>query len=244
MADWTRTTGDYLHGLADAIVPPVRRLSIPAVQRAEAAHGRDSIEVAEALDEAGTAYVHHGRWREAQTVWRRSLAIKESQYHPDPRDLALTLARLAHIVSDPTEAESFYRRSIAIYEDAPGPERLGLASALNGLGHFLAGQSRSQEAEPLLRRTVAIYERAPGRGRRRLLEPLIDLALVLLQQSRDVEAERFLRRASIIYENAEGRGPYNRALSLLVNLLDRQSRGDEARLLAKGLRYDEDGTSL
>jgi tetratricopeptide (TPR) repeat protein len=217
----------------------VRRLSLPAVRAVEAEHGPDSVEAAKALDAAGDKYVKHGQWKRAATVWRASIAIKESQRHPDWPDVALTTARLARVVQDPEEAETVYRRAVFLYETKAAKDLTGLAYALNGFGLFLVGQSRIDEGEPLLRRCVATYERALGRSDRRLVEPMIDLASVL-QQSREADAERVLRRAKIIYENAEGKGPYNRALSLLVNLLDRQSRHEEARQLAAGLRCEED----
>jgi tetratricopeptide (TPR) repeat protein len=238
--EWTRTARRRLTRLADRIFPPVRRLSLPAVRAVEAEHGPESVEAAKALDAAGGRFVKHGEWRRAATVWRAGIAIKESQRHPDWPDVALSTARLARVLSDPEEAESAYRRAVSLYETKAAQDLTGLAYALNGLGLFLAGRSRIDEGESFLRRSVVAYERALGRSDRRLVEPMIDLASGLLQQSREDEAERVLRRAKIIYENAEGKGPYNRALSLLVNLLDRQSRHEEARQLAQGLHFDED----
>ncbi len=239
MPKWTETARGYLKGLADAVVPPVRRLSLPEVRHVEAAYGPDSIKVAEALDEAATGYVKHGQRARAETVLRRSIEIKEAHHVPDPGDLALTLARLARVVADPSGAEALYLRSISVYDATPESDRLGFASALNGLGRLLFEQSRLPEAEPLLRRSIAVYHDALGRGDHRLVEPLLDLASVLMKESREQEAESLLRRAAAIHEKQEGRGPYNRALSLLVNLLERQRRSDEATRLAEGLRYDE-----
>jgi tetratricopeptide (TPR) repeat protein len=229
----------YLTRLGNRILPPVRRLSLPTVRPVQAEHGSDSIEAAKALDEAGHGFVKHGQWRKAETVWRAGLAIKEAQRHPDHPDVALTLARIANVARDPEDAESDYRRSIATYETKAGPDLTGLAYALNGFGNFLVEHSRVEEAEVFLRRSVVTYERALGRSDRQLVDPLIDLASVLVKLSREEEAERLLRRAKIIYELAEGKGPYNRALSLLINLLDRQSRHDEARQLAEGLHHDD-----
>jgi len=237
---WTRNARKRLIRLGERILPPVRRLSLPAVRAVEAEHGPESVEAAKALDAAGDTYVKHGKWKRAATVWRASIAIKESQRHPDWPDVALTTARLARAVQDPEEAEVAYRRAVSLYETKAGSDLKGLAYALNGFGLFLVGQSRADEGEPLLSRSVATYERALGRSDRQLVEPMIDLASVLLRQSREADAERVLRRAKIIYENAEGKGPYNRALSLLLNLLDRQSRHEEAGQLAEGLHFEED----
>lgn len=234
MPTWTETAAAYLRENSGE-----RRAARSEVRRIEGTRGQHSIAAAKALDEAAGVDLNRGRSIRAEAMWRRSAAIKEQHAVPDPCDLALTLTRLARIVEDRAEAEVLFRRAVSLYEAAPDPDRVGLAAALNAFGRFLDRSRRSEAAEPLLRRSCNLYQAEYGRADRRLVDPMIDLASALLELAREDEAERILRRAKIIYENAEGPSPYNRALTLLISLLNRQSRHREAVTLAEGLRFPE-----
>ena len=62
---------------------------------------------------------------EAESLYRRALAIAEKSYGPDHPDIARDLNNLAGLLQDTnrhSEAEPLYRRALAIDEKSYGPD--------------------------------------------------------------------------------------------------------------------------
>jgi tetratricopeptide (TPR) repeat protein len=102
---------------------------------------------------------------EAETLFKRALAIKEKALGPEHKDVAEALFKLAELYRAQgryADAEPLYTRALAIGEKALGPDDLTLAVGLNGLGLLYHTQGRYAEAEPLYKRALSIRERSLG----------------------------------------------------------------------------------
>ena len=70
---------------------------------------------------------------DAESLYRRSLAIREKALAPEHRHVALSLNKLAELYQNQgryAEAEPLYRRSLAIREKALAPEHPHVARTL------------------------------------------------------------------------------------------------------------------
>jgi tetratricopeptide (TPR) repeat protein len=79
---------------------------------------------------------NRAEYGEAETLYRRALAIDGKSLGPFHPDIATRLNNLASLLQDTdrlAEAEPFYRRALAIDEKALGPTHPGVATDLNNL---------------------------------------------------------------------------------------------------------------
>jgi len=185
------------------------------------------------------------RLREAETLYRRALAIDEGALGPDHPDVAVDLRSLALLLRATNrlgEAEPLMRRALAIDEAALGPEHPNLAADLNALALLFFRTNRLAEAEPLMRRALEIDEAAFGPDHPNVAIRLNNLAQLLQATNRLAEAEPLVRRALEIDDAAFG--PDHPAvaskLSNLAWLLYRTNRLAEAEpLMRRALAIDE-----
>jgi tetratricopeptide (TPR) repeat protein len=84
-----------------------------------------------------------GRLDEAETEYRRGLAIREREGGPDHPELAPALANLAKLLSQTDrdhEAESLYRRALAITDEALTPEHPTRRACAHALAELVAAR--------------------------------------------------------------------------------------------------------
>ena len=151
--------GDRLRRLDDAMT--LSALAEAAVARA----GNEPSLRAELLNSQGKLLIAKGQYREAQTHFERSLAMRRDMLGKRHPDVARTLNNLAVAVYHQGElvaAEAYYRDAIAIAEDVLGARHPHLAAFLSNLGSALSPQGRYDEAQSLHRRALEIRERALG----------------------------------------------------------------------------------
>lgn len=96
---------------------------------------------------------------EAETLYRRALAIQEKHFGPDHPSVAATLNNLAAQLANRgryADAEPMHKRAIAIAEKSLGPAHPDTASMLTGYAITLDRQGKSAEAEAVYARSVAV----------------------------------------------------------------------------------------
>ncbi|CAM9521442.1 unnamed protein product [Ectocarpus sp. 4 AP-2014] len=106
-----------------------------------------------------------GKYEEAETLYRRSLAIDEKVYGPDHPEVAAGLNSWAEFLRSQgkyEEAAPLYVRSLGIREKLYGPDHPEIASSLNNWALLLTSQGKYEEAEPLYVRSLAIREKVLG----------------------------------------------------------------------------------
>ena len=208
-------------------------------------YGLSSPEAALLLNATGYYLDDRARYKEAELLYRRSLAISESTYGPDHTNVATHLNNLATLLNATNrlaEAEPLYRRALAIWEEALEPNHPQVAIGLNNLALLLQATNRLAEAEPLMRRALAIDEKAFGPDHPKVATRLANLAALLKETNRLGEAEPLMRRALEIDERAYGPDHPDVAIELnnLAQLLQATNRLGEAEpLMRRALEIDE-----
>jgi tetratricopeptide (TPR) repeat protein/cellulose biosynthesis protein BcsQ len=205
----------------------------------------ESDKLSSLLSETGTALVERARFKVAEPLLRRALALDEKTYGPNHGRVAAHLNNLGELLHDTGrlgEAELLLRRALKISEQTLGLEHRTTATRLNNLAALLHETNRLREAEPLLRRALAIDERSLGPEHPDVAIRLNNLAQLLMDTNRYDEAEQFLRRALTIYE--QNYGPKDpkvaRILTNLAGLLNDKNRMTEAEpLIRQALAIDE-----
>jgi tetratricopeptide (TPR) repeat protein len=185
------------------------------------------------------------RYADAESFFRRGLAIGEANYGPNHPNVAIGLNNLADLLQDLGrfgEAEPLVRRALAIHEACHGPDDPAVATDLNNLARLLQKTNRLSEAESHCRRALAIDEAARGPYHPIVANRLNTLASLLHYSDRHIQAEPLYRRALEIDEASYGPNHPNvaRDLNNLATLLHDTRRHTEAEpLFRRALAIDE-----
>ena len=235
--------------------------AVPLFQRAlalrEARLGAESPEVAEVLNNLGTALAAQGRFDEAEATLRRTLALQERLWgNRDPR-AAKTLHNLSGIAyyrGRIPEADRLLQRALAIREAVLPPDDLELAGSREALALLRRKQGMPAEAAVLLERLAATTEKVYGSGHPELARVLLNLGLVRQDLGEDAASRRLLERALAIEEKtlSPGHRQLVRTLAALADLHCEHGRYAEAeplfrrlmKLRDEGATYDQWDKSL
>jgi tetratricopeptide (TPR) repeat protein len=133
------------------------------------ARNADAAEIAEPtgrlFSQLGLLFGAKAEYAEAESLYRRALAIAETSYGPNHTEVAIRLSNLGVLLRDTnslTEAEPLFRRALMIDERSYGPDHPKVAIRLNNVARLLQDTNRLGEAEPLMRRAPPILEASLG----------------------------------------------------------------------------------
>jgi len=156
---------------------------------------------------AGTLYNlailrrQQGQFADAETLYRRALAIREREEGPNHPDVAATLNNLAALEAVQGRydaAQPLLERALAIRQSALGPEHALTAQSLNNLALLYAAEGNTAAAEPLYQHAMAILEKANGGQPDDLRRVLDNYAALLYETGRDNEGAALEARAQLI----------------------------------------------
>ena len=193
-------------------------------------------EAAQLLNQAGVYLYEHGRYSEAEPLYRQAVAIRErilGPLHPHSANSLNNLAQLYRAQGRYMEAEPLMQRDLAICEQALGLLHPDTATSLNNLAGLYRAQGKYAEAEPLMQRDLAICEQTLGPLHPDTATSLNNLAGLYYDQGRYAEAEPLYQRALAIVEQVLVPTHPDRASSLnnLAELYRAQERYAEAESL-------------
>jgi tetratricopeptide (TPR) repeat protein len=149
-----------------------------------------------------------GKFEEAATLARQSLAIYEARLGPDHVRTAGALKTLAAIEAfrgNDHDAETLYRRALAIDEQALGPDDAAVAGDLVTLAPILQRSGRREEAETDLIHALATLTTQFGDDSPMALSAIVALADKAGGEARYGEARKLADRAQMIRERTLGR---------------------------------------
>jgi tetratricopeptide (TPR) repeat protein len=135
------------------------------------------------------------KYPEAESLYRRALAIGEKAYGRNHLEIASTLndlAALHHAQGDAAKPEPLYKRVLAIKERHLGPNHPDVATTLNNLGVFYKALERFSEARPIYERVLAIFESNLGAAHANVATALVNYARLL--QAEAAAAEKRAKR--------------------------------------------------
>jgi tetratricopeptide (TPR) repeat protein len=135
----------------------------------------DDPRLVSACNFSGLACERVGHTNEAESLYRRALAIQEVRFGKDASEVAGPLHNLAlcvHGTGRYKEAEELYRRLLAINEKQYGVDDPRLAHEIDGIACMLNAQNKTQEALPYYRRSALIKEQEQFRRTHRPVNSL------------------------------------------------------------------------
>jgi tetratricopeptide (TPR) repeat protein len=197
-----------------------------------------SLEAAHLLNHAGYYLHDHTRYREAEPLLKRALAIYEQQQGPDHPNMARGLNNLAEFYRSQGkygQAEELLKQAISIYEQQLETNHPDIAASINNLASIYEVQREYKQAEPLLKRALAICEQQMGPDHPNTALCLNNLALLYNKQGKCGQAEPLLKRALAIYEQQQGPDHPNtaRGLNNLAEFYRSQGKHGQAEELLK-----------
>ena len=122
-------------------------------------------EMATSLSRLANLYRAQGRYGEAETLYVRSLHIREQQLGSDHPDTAQSLNNLAGLYESQgrySEAEPLYLQALEIRRSQLGQDHPSTTTSLNNLAVLYYYQNRFAEAESLLLQALEIRQRVLG----------------------------------------------------------------------------------
>jgi tetratricopeptide (TPR) repeat protein len=209
----------------------------------------------------GELYRLLGRFAEAEPMYLKSLAVRESVLaakYPElaqggdgyakpfsgdrtvPLHVSTSLNNLAEMYRAQArfaEAEPLYLRSMRIREHVAGPESAEFGSALNNIAvmYFERGQFEESEAAHL--RALSIREKALGSDSPQLAVTLNNLATLYLSRDRFEDASHYAERSVAILEQQTPESPnFAASLNNLADVYRQQRRFDLAEPLYRRSR--------
>jgi tetratricopeptide (TPR) repeat protein len=162
-------------------------------------------EAALLLGRSGFYLGARARYREAEPLCQRALAIWEKVLGPEHPNVATSLNNLAGLYQAQGQyamAESLYRRALGIFERTQHPN---MAMSLNDLAMLYDSQGQYAKSEPLYKQALAILGNTLGPEHPYLATSLNNLAMLYDSQGQYAKAEPLYQRALAIKE--KGLGP-------------------------------------
>lgn len=169
--------------------------------------GEVHADVAGTLNTMAILARRQGRYDVAETLYLRSLSIREQVFGPRHQMVSGSLNNLGLLYyynGRLEEAETMLRRSLDIKEEVLAPNHPYIALGYNNLGNVMADRGDFEEAERFYSRGLEIREEVSGEMHPDTAAAVNNLGLLYLEWNRLDEAERFTHRALAIREHAYG----------------------------------------
>jgi tetratricopeptide (TPR) repeat protein len=167
-------------------------LAIDYFQKAIDLASTSNPDLATSLNNLAELYRSTGRYTEAESLYLRSLTIREQELGPNHPDTSASLNNLASLYKSTgryAEAEPLYVRSLAIRAAQLGANHPYTASSLGNLAGLYELTGRYAEAEPLYVRALAIDRIVFGEDHPDTATCLNNLAELYRSTGRYAEAE-------------------------------------------------------
>ncbi|MGH9532992.1 MAG: tetratricopeptide repeat protein [Terriglobales bacterium] len=187
---------------------PAERICLRMLELLEQAGGPANPFLVPAVDKLAQIYKGQKRWTDAETYYKRSLAITESAYREEgmadenPRVFSAieALAELYMAASRYTDAEAMFRRMIAAMEKFYGKDAPMLDLVWTRLGDAAKAQQRFADAEAAYQRAIT----AAGKDNPFRDGALVGLAETFAVQGKYKEAEPLYQQAMAAQEEVLG----------------------------------------
>ena len=187
------------------------------VLEGEKAFGKDHPNVATFINNLALCYLSIGDYSKAETLYKRSLAIKEKAFGKNHLTVSFGLnglAELYRITGDYSNAETLYKRSLAIRESALGPNHPDVATILNNMALLHESLGEYAKAETLFKRSLTIREKTLGPDHPLFASTLGNLSGVYRNIGNYTKAITLLKKSLEIKEKILGPNHPDVAISL------------------------------
>ncbi|MEM6621699.1 MAG: tetratricopeptide repeat protein [Pseudomonadota bacterium] len=174
------------------------RMNEDMLNLAEREHGPKSWVTARALNNLGLRLKALGRSDEAETLFRRAIALEGLDAEQSPTDAAAHLTNLSTLLIDTgrmLESEPIVRRSLSLFRESIPEAAVSYAVALSNLAMILESTDRAPEAEIAYRDALIAESNANISLNRDRSSILSNFAMMLRDLGRFDEAKPLLEEA-------------------------------------------------
>ncbi len=210
----------------------------PHLARSVELRGKQGLDLANSLDDLGWLRDKTANYAAAESLFRRSLAIRRRMLPPLDTLVIRSLGNIGVALQDEgrtAAAESLYREVLGLETRRGAVAERDRADALHNLGTLLERDHEPARGEPYLREALAIEQRLLGPRHPGVAYTLESLAEARVQQGDRAEGEKLLRESVAIWGDVLGESHpyYARALANLGQLVRDEGRLAEAEPLLK-----------
>ncbi len=188
-----------------------------ALSLAPRVFGADSEKTATILNKLAILYAEMSRYAKAESLFQRSLKIREDKLGPGHPDVATSLTNLANlfdIMGQYSRAEPLYQRALKIREARLGPDHIAVADSFGNLALLYRHIGDYTKAETLFQRSISIHEAKLGPDHSDLATSLANLAILYADMGQYAKAEPLIQRSLRIHEAELGPNHPSVAMSL------------------------------
>ena len=183
------------------------------------------------LDDFGEILANQGRFDEAETLFKRALALAEKTHGPDHPAVAeslLNLSVVAHFRGRDDGSKQRLQRAIGIREQSAETDPEALANALSSMAAVQRGEGDLVTATANTRRAADLLSKHRS-GSTVHLAALYNLSILLIDQEQYDEAEPLIREVVALTEANQGKNaaPLAMLLSSLEQVLAHRGAFDE-----------------
>ena len=146
---WEKYMGDAQKAYEQALYGEAEQLYLAALKEAENFEDEDR-RLATSLNNLGRLYSAQGKYVQAESLYRRAVAVWEKTLgaeHPDVATGLSNLAKLYYIQGKYSQLEPLYQRVLAIRERAFGVHHSSVVQTLESYTALLRKQNREAEAK-------------------------------------------------------------------------------------------------
>jgi tetratricopeptide (TPR) repeat protein len=209
--------------------------------------GPNDSRVGTTLNGIGLVYRAEKKFAEAESAYRRALAVLERTYDVDTIDIANVNFNIASVMFDQghqTEALPFARVTLVTYEKLLGDTSLKTAAVLCMIGDSLRLTRNFSQAEGPLRRCADIRETSGGMQNTDLADAVHSLALTYVGEGKYVLAEPRFKLAEKIRERMLGITSPLLAQTMedhagLLKSMGREQQADKLLVIAEAIRRNQ-----
>jgi len=169
--------------------------------------GPDDSRVGSTLNSLGLVYRAEKKYADAETAYRRALAILENVYGAGSLDVANVSFNIASVMFDQghqSQALPFIQKGLPAYETLLGPDNLKTATMLCMMGDIYRLEKNYEAAEGPLRRCADIRESRNGVQSPELADAMHSLALTYVGEGKYTQADSRFTLAEKIRETTLG----------------------------------------
>ncbi len=234
-SDWKKAVVEALNAAGAKDYPKAEQSFVQALHEAERFGPRDQ-RVGTTLNALGLVYRAEKKFSEAESAYRKALAIMEAAYG-NSIDVANVNFNIANVMLDQghqADALPYIGRTLSTYEKLLGRNSLKTAGVLCMQGDTLRALKRYQEAEGPLRRCADAREANEGVDKADVADALYSLALVYAGEGKFSQAEPRFKLVEKIREKTAG----------ITSPLLAQTLEDHAAMLKSERRDTEAGKLL
>ena len=190
---------DYLHTAAQFAYEinnfkAARTFQLETIRLHQAQHGESNEQLVALMDELAMIYMGENHYMDAETLFKKTLRLREEMLEPNHPDLAINLFRLATVKirrGDLELAEQQLQQALDILEAAETNQDSAIAAVLHNLGELYRARKEFSKAEAALRQAIAMWRTDPERNRNEILmtQKSLDALNVMRQRLSDTRMQ-------------------------------------------------------